>query len=230
LLLRRGTIRVKSPYGVGGRDQFVARDVAELDAALERIDDDALAACGVVLEENLERLRTYSVGQVRVAGLTVSYFGTQMLTPDHAGAEVYGGSDLTFVRGGFEALQALRLARDGESAVTCARRYDRAADAAYRGFFASRRNYDVAQGVDGRGCTRCGVLEQSWRIGGASSAEIAALEAFAAEPHLHVVRATCYEVYGEAQPPREATVYFRGVDAKVGRITKYTVVQHVDCR
>jgi hypothetical protein len=70
------------------------------------------------------------------------------------------------------------------------------------------------------------VLEQSWRIGGASGAEVAALEAFRADPGLRAVRAECTEVYGpEAQPPRGATVYFRGVDALVGFITKYTTAQ-----
>ena len=45
-------------------------------------------------------------------------------------------------------------------------------------FFASRRNYDVVAGLDARGQRRCGVLEQSWRVGGASPAELVALAAF----------------------------------------------------
>ena len=70
------------------------------------------------------------------------------------------------------------------------------------------------------------MLEQSWRIGGASSAEIAALEAFSADPALDAVRAECSEVYGEsaAPPPRDATVYFRGIDPAVGYITKYATL------
>jgi len=98
--------------------------------------------------------------------------------------------------------------------------------------FASRRNYDVAQGTNAHGQWRSGVLEQSWRIGGATGAEIAALEAFRADPDLHVVRASTFEIYGESQdPPPQATVYFRGTDERVGLLTKYTMVEtHGDAR
>jgi hypothetical protein len=76
------------------------------------------------------------------------------------------------------------------------------------------------------------VLEQSWRIGGASGAEIAALEAFRADPGLRVVRASTVEAYGAgAVPPPGATVYFCGVDDDAGPITKYaTVERHADAR
>ena len=97
----------------------------------------------------------------------------------------------------------------------------------FPGMFASRRNYDVIQGTDAAGRRRSGVLEQSWRVGGASGAEIAALEAFRAEPALRAVRASTVEDYGEAAPPPPpgATVYFRGVDERVGPITKYATVE-----
>jgi hypothetical protein len=184
-----------------------------------------------VLEQNLEDVTTYSVGQVHVAGLTASYVGTQSLTTDNQGAQVYGGSDLIAVRGDFEVLLALDLGCDSRRVVQQARIYDRAANEHFPGFFASRRNYDIAQGCDGAGRMCCGVLEQSWRLGGASSAEIAALEVFRADPEAHTVRARCVEVYGRCEPPPEAMVYFRGLDEKVGYITKYAVVErHVDAR
>jgi len=62
--------------------------------------------------------------------------------------------------------------------VAAARRYDEAT-VEFHGFTASRRNYDVGQGVGADGRPRSGVLESSWRMGGASSAELAALTAFA---------------------------------------------------
>jgi hypothetical protein len=62
-------------------------------------------------------------------------------------------------------------------AIQQAQVFDRA-DEAYPGFYASRRNYDIAQGLDSDGKPRSGVLEQSWRMGGASSAEMAALQSF----------------------------------------------------
>jgi hypothetical protein len=80
----------------------------------------------------------------------------------------------------------------------------------------------VAQGTDDSGVWRSGVLEQSWRIGGATGAELAALKAFQADPGLRVVRAATTEVYGGVAPPPDAEVYFNGIDRHVGAITKYT--------
>ena len=151
--------------------------------SLPAIDPDQLANAGLVLEENLTAVTTYSVGQVRVADLTATYYGSQRLTTDNGGDEVYGGSDLVVVRGDFDALVQLPLPESIRVAVEQARTYD-AATSVFPGMFASRRNYDVAQGVDARGQWRSGVLEQSWRIGGATGAEIAALEAFRADPAL----------------------------------------------
>jgi hypothetical protein len=70
------------------------------------------------------------------------------------------------------------------------------------------------------------VLEQSWRIGGASGPEVAALEAFRADPSLRAVRARSTEAYGEpAEPPRGARVHFNGVDPQAGPLVKYTIVE-----
>jgi hypothetical protein len=223
-LLRKGPVRVKPVRETGGRGQLVVENTAALAAALDGLDAVELARYGLVLEENLEGVVTHSVGQLRVAELTATYCGMQRLTADHGGAEVYGGSDLVVARGDFDALLALDLSDDARSAVSQARFYDAAANDCFRGFFASRRNYDVAQGKGFGGQARCGVLEQSWRLGGASGAEIAALEAFRADPALRSVRASTFETYDGAEPPAGATVYFDGVDDRVGRILKYTVV------
>jgi hypothetical protein len=43
------------------------------------------------------------------------------------------------------------------------------------------------------------------------------------------VRASCFEVFGDSpEPPPHATVYFRGDDPRVGRLTKYTVIDPDD--
>lgn len=68
------------------------------------------------------------------------------------------------------------------------------------------------------------MLEQSWRLGGASPAEIGALEAFAADPSLRAVTVSSHEVYGPHRPPSGAIVYFQEADARVGLITKYSTV------
>jgi hypothetical protein len=167
---------------------------------------------------------------VRVADLVATYVGTQKLVNDHRGMEVYGGSSLKVARGGFDALLALDMDDAARTAIEQARIYDTAAHRCFPGFFASRRNYDIVRGSDAEGGVRTGVLEQSWRIGGASGAEIAALEAFRADAAVRAVRAECTESYDEGElPPLGATLYYRGVDPKVGFITKYTtVVPYVD--
>jgi Protein of unknown function (DUF3182) len=225
-LLERGPVRVKRTLGIGGHGQYVVKAAEELADVLGTIAPDELSTCGVVLEENLDGVTTHSVGQVDVAGLVATYCGTQQLTTNNRGMEVYGGSDLFVVRGDFDALLCFPLAEPVRLAIAQAREYDTAAKACFASFFASRRNYDVVQGMDVQGRQRSGVLEQSWRIGGASGAEVAALEAFRADPNLQSVHAVSAEIYGESPPPPpDAVVYFRGVDARVGPLTKYSRVE-----
>jgi hypothetical protein len=221
-LLQSGTVRVKLATGIAGRGQFTADSEAELARGLDAIDAEVLGRCGAVVEQNLTDVTTYSVGQVRVADITVAYHGTQYLTTNNRGVEIYGGSAITAIRGDFGALLELKPSEDIRLAVAQARTYDDAASQCFDDFFASRRNYDVAQGLDTAGHRRSGVLEQSWRLGGASGAEIGALEAFRADPLLRTVRAISREVYG-ATPvlPANATVYFSGNDPHVGPLTKY---------
>ena len=129
-------------------------------------------------------------------------------------------------RGDFDALLQLSFPSEIRLAVEQARVFHQRGRACFPGFFASRINYDVAQGRDGAGRWRSGVLEQSWRVGGASGAEIAALEVFQDQPERRTVNASCFEVYGDdVVPPPNATVYFSGVDDHVGPITKYTVAE-----
>ena len=226
-LLRHGRLRVKPVRATGGRGQSVAENMAALEARLQDIDDDEFMRDGLVIEQNLESdVQTLSVGQVEVAGIQASYYGYQRLTRDNRGEEVYGGSDLVVVRGDYAHLLARPLPDEVRQGIEQALVYDSAASRCYAGFFASRTNYDVVQGRAAAGERRSGVLEQSWRAGGATGAEIAALEAFSADPSCNRVRASCVEVFGDSvQPPPGAVVYFRGVDDRVGPLTKYTVVQ-----
>lgn len=225
-LLKQGTIRVKRSLGIGGKGQFVVEDAKALGDVLRAIDIDEIASFGVVVEQNLSDVTTCSVGQVNVAGMLASYYGTQGLTRNNSGHDVYGGSELLVVRGDFDALLQLPFPEKARLAIAQALEYDAAAVECY-GLMASRRNYDVAQGRDAQGRWRSGVLEQSWRIGGASGAEIGALETLAADPAVRTVRARTVEVYGDSEsPPPGAVVYFRGIDEHVGMLTKYAMVDH----
>jgi hypothetical protein len=231
-LLRGGPVRLKLASGVGGSGQSVARDAAQLDAQLAALDAAEITAHGMVLERNLADARTFSIGVLRVGLLQASYFGTQCTTRNRHGDEVYGGSTITLARGGLDALEPLAGDADVRRAIALARTYHTAAFACFTGMFASRCNYDVVQGRDAQGRPLAGVLEQSWRIGGASPAEVAALQALCDDPGRTQVRASSVEVHApDAVVPEGATLYFRGVDEHVGPITKYAWVhRHADAR
>jgi hypothetical protein len=225
-LLVAGPVRIKPVHATAGRGQTLVFTIAELHAALNELDTSRLAECGLVLEEHLNDVKTYSVGQVDIAGTVASYVGTQQLTADNHGAMIYGGSDLIVARGEFDALFALDLPDEMRLAITQAKIYDNAALSCLPGFFASRRNYDIARGIDSKGRIRSAVLEQSWRTGGASSAEINAIEVFHADPHTHVVRASTLELFGDkASAPAHAVELFHGIDADLGRLRKYVMVE-----
>ena len=223
-LLRDGPIRLKPVAGTGGRGQQVVRSHPELESALAALDEQCVRQQGLVLEEDLQQPDTYSVGQIRVAGVTLSYHGTQQLTDDGHGNQVYGGSRLTLVRGDYLALMTLDLPRAVRLAVQQARIFELAALEVYPSIQASRRNYDVAQGLNARGKSRSGVLEQSWRVGGASAAEIFALEAFIKDPQLQTLQASTHEFYQDVPPPPGSICLYQGQHSEDGTLAKYVKV------
>jgi hypothetical protein len=227
-MLTRGPIRLKKPLSASGKDQTVVTTLNELDAVLETVNADEMAAYGLVVEANLRQVRTLSVGDVAVGNLRLSYYGTQRTVANNEGRPVYGGSELVCVRGGWEALDTLPMSPEVRTAVAAARRYDEATEE-FHGFTASRRNYDVARGIGADGRPRSGVLEPSWRVGGASSAELAAMAAFAQDPSLEIVRASHVEEYGEGpRAPADAVVEFQGDDPEAGPLLRYTIVTPQD--
>jgi hypothetical protein len=225
-LLNIGPIRIKPTRATGAHGQRVISEASALSTLLDEIEEAEVREYGLAVEENLTGVRTYSVGQAQVAGLQVAYYGTQRLTSNNDAASVYGGSDLFFVRGDLETLLRHKLEESVCLAIHQARAFDAAARELFPEMFASRRNYDVAQGWDSQGNWRSGVLEQSWRIGGATGAELAALEAFQSDAELDTVRASCVEIYGSNDRPLpcHARIHFQGADNSVGPITKYTIV------
>ena len=226
-LLPGSPVRFKPACGIGGAGQSVLHSEADLDAALATLPVEQLEQHGLVLERNLAAdVQTYSIGFLRLGSLVASYFGTQRNTANRLGQEVYGGSTLTVVRGGFEALEQLAVGDEGaRHAVALARGYHEAARECFPGFLASRANYDVVRGRDAAGNLCAGVLEQSWRMGGASGAEVAALQALCDDPARLTARASTVEAHGEFDPlPDGAVLYYRGVDEHVGPITKYALL------
>lgn len=226
-LLALGPVRLKEPCGIGGLGQCVADCERALDEALAAMPDAVVQAHGIVVERDLDAPQTYSVGQVELAGLRASYCGTQGLTENNHGQQVYGGSTLTVVRGGFDALLQQPFDARTLAAVRAAMLYHDAALACYDGMMLTRCNYDVAFGpAAGPDADRervlGGVLEQSWRVGGATGAELAALAALQDDPDRTRVVASTREVYGaNVQVPADAVIYFQGEDRHVGPLTKY---------
>lgn len=227
-LLYAGPIRLKPVHACAGRGQEVIKSLDQFDAVLARPEARALFTEGVVLEQDLSDVVTHSVGQSFIGESVLSYCGDQYLTRDAHDEEVYGGSNLIVVRGGYEELLELALPDDVRLAIHQAQVFDRAADEAYPDFYASRRNYDIAQGLDASGKRRSGVLEQSWRMGGASSAEVAALQSFINDPQMRAICVSSVETYIDQALPADAIEVYRGPAHNSDFLLKYVTVQSYD--
>jgi hypothetical protein len=227
-LLYSGPIRLKPVHACAGRGQEVIKSLDAFDEILARPDSEKQFSEGVVLEQDLSNVVTHSVGQTFIGDKVLSYCGDQYLTKDAHGEDVYGGSNLLVVQGGYADLLALDLADDVRLAIEQAQIFDSAADEAYPRFYASRRNYDIAQGLDSNGKTRSGVLEQSWRMGGASSAEVAALQSFVNDPGMRAIRVSSVETYIDQPLPADAIEVYRGPAENSEFLLKYVTVKSYD--
>lgn len=227
-LLYNGPIRLKPVHACAGRGQEVIKSLDAFDAILARPDAETLFSEGVVLEQDLSDVVTHSVGQSFIGDKVLSYCGDQYLTEDAHGEQVYGGSNLLVVQGHYDDLLKLDLPDDVRLAIKQAQVFDNAADEAYPGFYASRRNYDIAQGLDSNGKPRSGVLEQSWRMGGASSAEIAALQSFVNDPGMRAIRVSSVETYIDQPLPADAIEVYRGPAENSEFLLKYVTVKSYD--
>ena len=223
LLLGEGPLRIKPLQERGGVGQLVIAEKSALVPALDSIDFEGER--GIVLEQNLTEVETFSVGFVSIGSEIISYVGTQEITPNNHGLLVYGGSELFISRGGLEELLAQPLNADWRRAIKLSAAFERAAFLAYPDIKATRRNYDVAKGRDSAGEVRWGVLEQSWRLGGASTAEVLAFQFFARNVARATISACCRERYGNniAIPPN-AEVFYRDSDSRVGPMAKYALI------
>jgi hypothetical protein len=225
-LLRTGPVQVKATGGFAGFGQSKVASEEELQGELNKLDWDEIGKVGLVLEHRLNDVSAFSIGQVRVGGTTASYYALQKETANEYRDNIYVGSSLLAVRGGFEDLLALDFSDDVRTSIERACAFDAEVDRHFPGFFASRRNYDVIRGFGGNGRPVSGVLEQSWRVGGASAAEMRVLLALRGDPELTQVKARTVEVFGElADVPHGALLLYRGVDPKAGAITRYAIAE-----
>src|SRR5262245_58006595 len=108
-MLARGAVRMKETAEAGGRGQTLVTTAEELEALLEHLPINDIVTYGLVLEENLHRVRTLSIGHITVDSVSFTYHGTQRVTMDNDEQPAYGGSDLVCVRGGWDALDRIPM-------------------------------------------------------------------------------------------------------------------------
>lgn len=223
-LLVEGAVRLKLGMGRGGSHQWTIADEAALAALLEDASLDAALSSGAVVERELHHARTLSVGHVILPSLSMSYIGYQHEVPDVNGRARYGGSRLCCVRGCLSMLLASVSEPHERHAVEQARAYHDAMMEAFPELLVSRANYDVIQGYDAQGQWHSGVLEQSWRIGGASPAEIVAAERLALEARDRVDVAYVERYDQDATAPGDAESIYRAT-VRSGETPSLTYVQ-----
>ncbi|WP_149193216.1 DUF3182 family protein [Luteimonas suaedae] len=217
-------IRLKQPEASGGSGQLVVHDPLRLRAVLAATPGPAMVRHGVVLEADLLDPSTYSVGTITCWGFRIAYIGRQHMTRDGHGHPAYGGSDLAVIRGDLRALQRATRHSVLREVVDKAIAYDARIGEAFPAFFSSRRNYDVIDGTDAAGRRVCGVLEQSWRVGGATPAELGAIGLMLADARIERVCASTRERYGRVAVPPDAEIYHCGMRPGAGLLTKYRQV------
>lgn len=206
-LLAHGPVRFKPGDGIGGARQVVVPDEEALHAPLRDHPFSDWLEHGVVIERNLVEVRTHSVGTARIGGIEIAYHGWQRGIR-HRGHEVYAGSDLHVIRGSLADLRTVKMKDVEQNVIGHACEFDRAVSTCYPALCASRRNYDIAVGTGHDGVALAGVLDQSWRIGGATPAELAAMEYFRSRPDVTAIAASCFESYEAVDVPADAVVHY----------------------
>lgn len=194
-MVHNGPLRIKLATANAGRGQWIVSNHEEAVDLFNQAQFQALFEQGVIIEEALDNTVSFSIGQTEIGSHLISYCGEQEVTIDLKGQTTYGGSTLFVVRGGYAQLEAALSFDKHREALHLVKQYEKHIFNAFPQLYASRRNYDVLQGVNAKSQMRLGVLEQSWRVGGASMAELLALEAFAADPNLQTIRTWTRERY-----------------------------------
>lgn len=182
-------VRTKDPTAQASKGQHAVSNETELVQALGDLSAEKIADHGLVLEPNLENPFTFSVGQIQLGGHIYSYVGHQEETMRPWGEVGYGGTTLTMVRGGFDELGRLLCGSDPARAhVVSQAEIALKAFYQYYGLVASRINFDAVVG-SANGQTLSGICDQSFRIGGASPAEMLAIQTLLDDPDVEQVTA-----------------------------------------
>lgn len=186
-------IRLKPVSIDAGLGQKVARSYGELEQQVAAFSDSYVSA-GITVEENLSSVvRTVDVGTYQIGNQHFSYVGTQRETLFHGDPGRWGGVAMYVRRGTLDELASWLTVPSLKTAVLQAKALDDAVDL-IPGMYVTRANYDVIQGFDETGTFRSALLEQSWRIGGSSPAEVLAAKLLL-DPQCDLAYATVDETF-----------------------------------
>lgn len=217
LLLRvSGAVRGKDPRGTGGLGQIVLRTRDEIEAVIETLDELQLGQHGYIFERHLQITRSLSIGQSKINGDLISYYGFQRQNYLSEERTEYTGSDLIVVRGDYA-----QLCRTDPLAANLAHAIEQVAAfqsalSTNRNIMVSRLNIDIIQGYDAKDGKWFSIpTDPSLRAGGAP--DIHALAVMKQHPALKRVSASSYIKFyqdGEENPqiPEEAMIHFHEQD------------------
>lgn len=226
-------IRLKDPLGYLGMNQFVVTSFQELEQFISDkiVDNEKLQQYGLVVEENLcpEDLKTYSVSFVTVGFHQVQCIGVQRFSQ-----RLYAGTDFVIMQTGKYILPEL-LARvgifnneDAQVIIDKALLFKALLNKHIPEIKTARFNLDIVSGIasiySNGTCElvkRFALLEQSFRVGGASAAEIWGLEYLLCHPSVDAVCASTYYRYGDEayQTVSGEENLYCGVDSRLGAIS-----------
>lgn len=194
-LIHNGPLRIKLASANAGRGQWIVNNHEEVVDLLNQAQYQPFFEQGVIFEEALHNTVTFTIGQTEIGNHIISYCGEQEVTMDLKDQPAYGGSAISVVRGGYDQLESALIFDQHKEALRLVQQYERHIFNAFPQIYASRRNYDVLQGTNANGHKCLSVIDHSWELGGASMAELLALEAFAADSSLHRIRTWTKERY-----------------------------------
>lgn len=194
-MIHDGPLRIKLANADAGRGQWIVSNHEEVVDLLNQAQYQPFFEQGVIFEEALYNTVTFSIGQTEIGNQTISYCGEQEVAMDLKDKPAYGGSTISVVRGGYDQLDTALIFDQHKEALRLVQQYERHIFNAFPQIYASRRNYDVLQGTNANGHKRLSVIDHSWELGGASMAEVLALEVFAADSSLHRIRTWTKERY-----------------------------------
>lgn len=177
-------VRLKDPANTGGLGQHLVNGYSDLHEALVPYRH-KLHKTGIVLEADLYRPVTVTIGYVNLEGEVYTWYG-RPYDVEHEGMMRFGGNELTVVRGD---LSVLRGYADNSESLLAIGQAKRVFDAyGLLDTSISRATLDVVQGMSLGGSFMSGVTDPSLRPSASSAAEIRAIEALAANPDATVAK------------------------------------------